>query len=337
MTAIDPAEQRRLAEFLHANYPGLRLNSIRKLEDGWETDLYAVDLRGDDGSAEALVLRLYHGPRQQAQAAKEFEIMRDVGMRGVSVPRTDLLVTDPAILGASFIVMEQVPGPTLAAQLDDAAPSEASELLGTMATIQFQIHKLPWKELSIRSHGPLPDPDAPQAYVHHSLNELRSVIDRYGLRDFDPLLEWLYARENLGASTIPYVLHNDYHPQNIMRRSNDLVVLDWSFAGVGDYRLDLAWTAMLIGAMVGHSLRESYLREYARASGSVLENFEYFEALKLSQRMVTLGSWLDESVEIPVQGITKESIRGDYKVHVLNPYRRLKAITGIKLRLIEEL
>ncbi len=54
-------------------------------------------------------------------------------------------------------------------------------------------------------------------------------------------------------------------------------------------------------------------------------------------RMLTIATWLDEAVEIQIPRITKQAFRADYKVHVLNLYRRLKEITGLEIRTIEEL
>ena len=68
-----------------------------------------------------------------------------------------------------------------------------------------------------------------------------------------------------------------------------------------------------------------------------MEYLEYFEAVKFSERMLTIATWLDESVVIPVKKITREAIRGEYKIHVLNVYARLKEVTGLELPTIENL
>ena len=89
--------------------------------------------------------------------------------------------------------------------------------------------------------------------------------------------------------------------------------------------------------MVGPQYREELLKRYEKLAGKAVENLEYFEAVKFSERMLTIATWLDESVAIPVKKITKEAIRGQYKVHVLNVYARLKEITGLELPTIENL
>ena len=150
-------------------------------------------------------------------------------------------------------------------------------------------------------------------------------------------MSWLREREAMGFSTQPVLIHNDFHPQNTLLREGSLVIIDWSFAEVGDFRMDLAWSILLFNVMAGGDHRVALKKAYERAADSHIENFGFFEALKFTMRMVTIGTWLDEAVMIPVAGITKHAIRTDYKIHIMNPYRRLKEITGLEIATIEEL
>ncbi len=52
---------------------------------------------------------------------------------------------------------------------------------------------------------------------------------------------------------------------------------------------------------------------------------------------MTIAVWLDENVQIPVRKITRAAIRNEYKVHVLNVYRRFSEITKLRIPLIESL
>jgi aminoglycoside phosphotransferase (APT) family kinase protein len=337
--ANDPA-QARLAEFLRHQYPkyeDLKILEFSELGEGWETDLYRLTLvgthHGESLSLE-LVLRLYVGSDPLEKAQKEFSLLKGVSRFGIAAPRVEALVTDRSILEHPFIVMEHIEGGTLEARFGSG---EVSQWLDPMMQTMVQIHAVPWVEMIPEPKGPLPKPNDPLAYVGGLLEQMDHTIERYGLVDFKPTLGWLREREALGAATVPALIHNDYHPQNILLRDNSLVVIDWSFAEIGDFRMDLAWSVLLFGVMAGGDYRAAMLEAYARAAGSQIENFEYFEALKFALRMVTIGTWLDEAVEIPVAGITKQAIRGDYKVHVMNPYRRLREITGLEIRTIEVL
>lgn len=339
-TLPSDAAQRKLAEFLRRQYPeleGLRILELSELGEGWETDLYHLKLAGTQNGEPALlelVLRLYKGSDPLEKAQKEFSLMTNVPRFGVAAPRVEVLVTDRSILDHPFIVMEHIDSGTLEAKIGSG---EVSQWLDPMMQTLVQIHAVPWVEMIPEPEGPVPKPNDPLAYVGGLLEEMDHTIERYGLVDLKPTLRWLRERETQGAATVPALIHNDYHPQNILLRDNSLVVVDWSFAEIGDFRMDLAWSVLLFGVMAGGDYRSAILEAYARAADSHIENFEFFEALKFAMRMVTIGTWLDEAVDIPVAGITKQAIRGDYKVHVMNPYRRLKEITGLEIQVIEEL
>ncbi len=335
----DPAQE-RLAEFLRRQYPeyeGLKILEFDELGEGWETDLYRLKLAGTQNGEPVpleLVLRLYKGSNPLEKAQKEFSLLTGVTHFGIAAPRVDALVTDRSILGDPFIVMEHIEGGTLEARIGSEG---ISPWLDPMMQVMARIHAIPWVELIPEPEGPVPTSYEPFAYVDALLDEMDHAIEQYVLIDFEPTMNWLREREALGSATQPALIHNDYHPQNILLRQNSLVVIDWSFAEIGDFRMDLAWSVLLFGVMAGGDYRAAVLEAYEQATGSPIENFEFFEALKFTMRLATIGTWMNESVEIPVAGITKQAIRGDYKVHVMNPYRRLKEITGLEIRTIEEL
>ncbi len=55
--------------------------------------------------------------------------------------------------------------------------------------------------------------------------------------------------------------HRDLHPGNILLSPRGPVVIDWTQVGVGDPRLDVAWTLMVVGfgdPELGEILRDLY-------------------------------------------------------------------------------
>ena len=337
---LDDSAQDRLAEFLRRQYPDLyklKIHELSEVGEGWETDLYRLKLMGTrNGDPESLeiVLRLYKGSNPLEKAKKEFALMTDIPRYGIATPRVHALVTDRSILQHPFIVMEYIGGGTLEIRIGSDG---VSQWLAPMMEVLVRIHTVPWIELIPEPERPLPRSGEPLAYVSELMNEMDLLIERNGLDGFESTMGWLREREALGTSTRPVLIHNDYHPQNILLREGSLVVIDWSFAEIGDFRMDLAWSILLFSVMAGGNNRAALLEAYERAAGTQVENFEFFEVLKFTMRMVTIGTWLDEDVEIPVAGITRQTIRTEYKVHIMNPYRRLKEITGLEIRTIEEL
>lgn len=311
--------------------PGLQVRRAEAIGAGWETDLYTlwIESGADQGARhEQLVLRLFHGSGAPQRADREFQLMRRLHRLGLPIPQVIHLAGSDSPLDSSFILMERIAGPTMRQQLAGASERQIQEALRRMAALLANIHRVAWQQAL-----PEADPETPAAM----LRQMQDMVERFRLDEFQPLLRWLEQRQHAVDSVHPALLHNDYHPDNLLVREGELVVIDWSFAGVGDFRLDLAWTVLLVGTMLGERYRQPTLRSYRQHRGTELDHFEYFEALKLGSRVLTLLTWLEQPVEIPIHRITPEAMRGDYKIHVLNPYRRLKQITGLELPTIERL
>src|SRR5258708_34522726 len=55
-----------------------------------------------------------------------------------------------------------------------------------------------------------------------------------------------------------------------------------------DYRLDLAWTLLLVRAILGSAARDVMLKEYERLQGSQVEDFPFFEAIAATKRLASI-------------------------------------------------
>ncbi len=334
-----------LTQLLGRRFPNrknLKIINLEEITEGWETKIYSLSLNyevKDKLFAEDFILRFFQGPYEANQARKEFNLMKRVSQFGIPVPRVDLLVTDDSPFGHPFIVMEKIQGETMTNVLHGATEQKILELMNLMVLHFVKLHQIPWQKIFDDEKQGGPIQDEPVAFIKTKLVDMQQTISRYELHEFDPLLHWLEERLELGIAPRLCVMHNDYHPLNLLVRSRgaELVIIDWSFAEVGDYRLDLAWSVLLVGLLVGAPYRDIMVKTYEDIAGCKVENFEYFEALKFTARMLTIATWLDESVVIPVKKITREAIRGEYRVHVLNVYDRLKDITGLRLPLIDNL
>ena len=342
MTTTTNEQAKYLEGLLTTQYDGyLRVFDRGEITKGWETRIHAFaaeyEVNGERNNEE-LILRLFPGAGGAAQAVKEFGVMERVRQWGVPTPRVDFVVTEKTPFGDPFIVMERVQGESLADELERASGREAVRLVEAMVDPLVRLHEIPVDELF--PGGPeATAEDEKLTFVPPELTEMRLAVERYKLEGFEPLLQWLEKTRDEAEPGQACVLHNDYHPLNIMVRKDtgELSVLDWSFAARGDFRLDLAWSALLLGATAGRRHRDVLIKTYAKISGRGVENFSYFEALKLGARLITISMWLDDAVEIPVLKITKQKIRNEYKVHVLNVYDRVKQVTGLQIPLFESL
>ncbi len=342
MTGMTNEQTTYLARLLATeSVKNLRVYDRGEITTGWETRIhaFAVDyLAGGEKRREELIVRVFPGVGGAAQARREFYIMRQVARRGVVAPRVDFVVTDETPFGDPFIVMERVRGENMADALAAAPESEVQRLVATMVDPLVRLHELPTSELIHPRYEASTDGE-PISFVPATEEDMRMAVDRYHLGHFKPLLMWLDSRKDGVRPGHTCVLHNDYHPHNIVVREDDgqLVTLDWSFADIGDFRLDLAWSALLIGVAAGESYRDVFIERYQANSGRIVEDFSYFEVLKLGARLITIALWLEGSVVIPVSKITRQAIRNEYQVHVLNVYDRVKEITRLQIPLFEGL
>ena len=342
MTAMTNEQAKYLEWLLTTESAGnLRVFDRGEITEGWETRIHAFvasyEVNGEERSRE-LILRLFPGVGGAAQAAKEFAIMSHVAQSGVPTPQVDLVVTEKTPFGDPFIVMERVKGQSMADALEGASERERMRIVEAMVDPLVRLHEMPIDE-AFPARPEAGTENEAVTFVPPDLDDMRIAVDQAGIHDFEPLFQWLeMSREEAGPGHI-CVLHNDYHPLNIMVRegSGELTILDWSFAALGDFRLDLAWSALLLGVTAGQGYRDVFIKAYEDVSGRSVENFSYFEALKLGARLITITLWLDEDVQIPIPKITKQSIRNEYKVHVLNVYDRVKEVTGLQVPLFEGL
>jgi hypothetical protein len=106
---------------------------------------------------------------------------------------------------------------------------------------------------------------------------------------------------------------------------------------VGDYRIDLGWTLMLLWSAGYLVLREAILSEYARLSGHPVEQIEYFEVMnslwRLFDFVVSLSSGA-ETLGMRPETVATMRAQGERFQRV---YDLLRDRTGLRLPEIEKL
>ncbi len=328
-----------LVKILAADIPEYRsreISDFAEITGGWETKIYSFALTGPDspdGEQPSFVLRQFFGPDQDHKARAEADVLRRARQAGIRVPQVFLTGDRRSPLGTSFILMEKIEGEGLGTKLQGGSRELIKQCLRRMAAVLACLHALDPEEVF-----PGQPTTRPQT-LKTALTELRDTRERYQIQEFAAVEHWLQDHQPETGDFELAVTHNDFHVENLVvqRSSDEIYTLDWSFAGVNDYRLDLAWTLLLVGTMVGVKWRDFFLEAYTRAAGRPVPHMDFFEGLKLAHRTLTLLTWLDERVEIPVHKIDREALRGEYRVHVLNVYERLKALTQIELTTLENL
>jgi thiamine kinase-like enzyme len=182
------------------------------------------------------------------------------------------------------MIMERVPGTPMLDRFKN--PLAIPGLLRRMATLHTRLHRLPVEGCPLPYEGPL---------VDRRTAEIRDLVERFGLGEFGEPLKWLEANRGVVAMEDPVLLHNDFHPLNLMLSDEgEMHVLDWPDAALGDRHHDLARTLALfwlapplsrnaVERLLLTAVRGSVSRRYVSYYGEELPlepgRLRYWEAL----------------------------------------------------------
>lgn len=167
--------------------------------------------------------------------------------------------------------MERVAGRSFAARYREAGPAERRHLAGRFCTLLAQLHALP--------PGGAPCP-SPLAYIRTALPE-------------NPVLRWLEERAQ-AITPICAMTHGDFHGENIlMDDAGAMSVIDWSYGGPSDPRLDLANTVLLTRLTGLTDLADAVLPAYEAITGRRPADMDYFETLLLTRRFAQASAGLN--------------------------------------------
>jgi aminoglycoside phosphotransferase (APT) family kinase protein len=267
----------------------IRVEKLECLNSGWESDVYAFTLglgAADAGRTRPLIARLYSGEEAAAKARQESAGMRWLYQRGYPVPEVLTVELDPQWLGRPFMLMEQVPGDVLWPTLFHGPDAQRPLLLRRFCELLVQLHALDW-------HSFVDDPTLygdTSLVMERDLRYIEGILKHFAVSDFQPGLDWLTVHGQEIASWPPALVHLDYHPANVILQPDGACrVIDWTQFGVGDPRMDLAWTLLLVGTHEDWRWREPILQEYERLSGHPVEDLAYFEALASFKRLLIVA------------------------------------------------
>jgi aminoglycoside phosphotransferase (APT) family kinase protein len=270
----------------------VRVTRARHLTGGASRDTWAVDIEIDAGvemGKHALVVRRDMGGEIDDLALsreQEFRVLSLAHAGGVLVPRPRWLCTDPAVLGAAFLVMDRLEGESVGRRVvrEPGLATARSRLPRQMGEQLARIHALDGQGLEF-----LPRPGENQspalATVERSARRLGTLGETHPVLELG--LRWL--RQHAPACATPVFVHGDFRIGNLMIGAEGLVgVFDWEFAHVGDPAEDLAWPCVRSWrfgqddlALGGVGQPEEFFTAYEQASGRKVDHaaVRYWEIL----------------------------------------------------------
>lgn len=316
--------------------PPVRLLSCEKIAEGWECDVYSFALApemesGDErsGLARDLVLKIYLGNRASAKCAREFEFMGSLRQRGMPVPAVLRSGGESSPFAAPYIVMERAAGRLAGDVFTAAMEHERGALIHQFCRLLVDLHTLDWRGFT----GALPfAADSPGAYIDHELSLAEEKAARFAKPEFTPVLSWLRERSERVPCARLSVLHGDYHEANLLLAADGTpAIIDWSGAGIGDRRYDLAWTLLLVATGRQQELRLLLRREYERLAGVELDQLEYFDVLAALRRLLNTSISASHGAESLGMRPGAEALMQQNRDHLRAVYGLLVERTGIEL------
>lgn len=211
-----------------------RIEDLRRLTGGASRETWSFTARPAHGEPRRLVLRRDPPGEDRGTEdgmALEARAIAAAARAGVAVPPLVDAGSDPATVGAPYLITEHVDGETIARRLlrdpryENARAGLAAELGRTLA----RIHAI---DADTVPGLPAGDP----------LERLRATYDALGepLPAVEIALKWL--ERNRPDAVEPAVVHGDFRTGNLIIDPGGLrAVLDWERVHRGDPREDLGW------------------------------------------------------------------------------------------------
>jgi aminoglycoside phosphotransferase (APT) family kinase protein len=210
----------------------VRVRGLRRLTAGASRETWAFIAEQADGGCRELVLRRDPPGADRAQGMTlEAAAIAAAAEAGVAVPPVVDSGTDPAVLGAPYLLTVHVAGETLGPRLlrEDRYAAARAGLAAELGRTLARLHAVPADAV-------------PGLAVIDPLEDLRATADRLGepLPTVELALRWL---ERHRPAPVPdAVVHGDFRLGNLIVDEDGLrAVLDWELVHRGDPREDLGW------------------------------------------------------------------------------------------------
>jgi aminoglycoside phosphotransferase (APT) family kinase protein len=303
--AGEEIDVRALGEYLHGKVQGAENGvDLEQFPGGHSNLTYLVRA----GNRQYVLRRPPLGPvaPKAHDMAREFRVLNAIHPVFPPAPEVFLLCEDPAVIGATFFLMERRHGVVLRRDVphefagDSAFPRKASQgFIDCLA----QLHSI-----DIERHG-LTTLGRSEGFLERQVRGWTERWERAKTEDIpgmERLLSWLAGR--MPQSSRPTLVHNDFKLDNIMLDARDPgrveAVLDWEMATVGDPLVDLGctlcyWTEAgdsemrggapsSLTAAPGWLTRAELVRRYAEKVKRDLSGLGYYEVFGLFKLGVIL-------------------------------------------------
>lgn len=326
--------QARLTQFYQTRLADafIKVSDVEPVTGGWEALLYKFRLHTQNADSQALILRLYHGNRDE-KAQHEFTAMQGLKRLGYPVPNVyHLIPYAESLFDGSCFMMDVVEGRSLAAVAGEGEMI-TGDLLKDYCRLMVDLHTLRWQSEFSADF----DTNDPYGAIDTILSTLKHAIQHTEFADFTPLLDWIRARRGQIPCPQFSLTHNDFHADNVLVKDDGaMVVIDWPSMSISDYRVDLAWVLVLEGTYLSQAASDAIFYTYQSVRGEKVENLDVFLVLAMFRRLTDLAEVMQPNRIHGLRPDVIKAMRADAD-HYRACYAWLVEITGIQINGIEDL
>ncbi len=338
--------EQRLQDYYARDWPATQpafhavvISQVENITTGWESELFTFVVEHGPGQARrqaAHVLRLHNGNEASGKARHEFTSIQGLARAGYPVPQVYVVETDATYLGKPFLIMERIAGQPMGTLMQGASPEQLSRVMTDFARLFVQLHTLDWHQFISAEQGTAPRD--PYYFVDRWLTRARQRCQASPTIDFMPLVTWVADHRTGMACHQPAPTHQDFHPDNILIRSDGTpVVIDWTGFAITDARFDLAWTLLLADMHIGTPLRQQIHRCYEIASGQTVAALDCFLVTACFRRLIDMAVSLLTGPEQSGMRVEAVVAMKTHQPAYVRAYDLLVRLTGIRIVTLEEL
>lgn len=321
--------QNRLEAYLAAQpfSENSHVTSFQPIGGQWNTHLYAFTLEHNDpgdASTQRLILKTFpNTPDGIDHALKERHALYNLRVARYPVPSVVAVEIDPYHLDVPFLIREDLTGSEIYYALENADERERRGIIAQFAGLLADLHgrepQLLVKQLPKTS---------PAAMVNREIHTLRSLAEKRGLTNLDPVINWLHEQRGSVSSEAPVITNRDFTLWNVMQNEQGrMSIPNWRWQ-IGDSRFDVAWTLLDLERTGGiEGLRDEVLAEYERVTGKPVSELAFFEVAAATR-------WLLDVLYEARQGYFKldnESVKAAFVEQIAQASAQIAHRAGITL------
>ena len=304
--------QSQVIDYLQTRMPeasALSLHNVQRIAVGWSHETWLFDLQyTEKGAARQLGLCLRRDPgnallQHLSDLGQQFRVLQCLEKTGVPSPKPYWYESDPAILGAPFLVMEKVAGECPSPWGREGlayykAAAARGSLPKSFTQALISIHTVDWRAAGLDFLG-VPGPG--KDFARREIAKWRELINLSGHGPepmMTDLLCWL--ENNIPPTDRLTLVHGAYRTGNLLIHEDRIsAVLDWELQVIGDPMYDVAYVLTALnreGTPLLSNLvdRDDFFRDYESATGIKIDEdaCRYYYVL---YAMRTAAFWMSAS------------------------------------------